>query len=163
MATLGPSESTLRRWVVTSLALTTRAVAALGDDGPDVPAPRLDRVKVVGEALLLLRATSAATTGHDDLAAAWRRLYDVTAPLARPETLAVALCVDPSHALEHAFSHVQLSALGDEDPPLDALLDQALAEAACGPEPNVVAALHRAWLHALHDGTPAPAAIRPLL
>ena len=140
----------LRGWVSASLALTRRAVAALSDAGPDVPAPALDTEKVVGEALLLLR-TSRVDGMREP---AWRGLYDDVQPFARPEPLPASLCLDPARALDSAFAHIQLSALGNGDAELDQLLELALAEPACGPEPSVIAALHREWLRALRAGDP---------
>ncbi len=150
---LVPVAAQLRDWAASGLAMTARAVAALEDEGPDVAAPALDAHKVVGEALLLLRAT-AGPGGVGRSAVEWQRLLALTAPLSRPETLPTALCLDPGRALETAFCHVQLSALGDSDPRVDRLLDLARAEPACGPEPYVVGALHRVWLHGVHTGRP---------
>jgi hypothetical protein len=161
MSTSGPSAVLLRDWVTGSLRLTARTVAALSDDGPDVPAPRLEPDKVVGEALLLLRATADVGAGRAD--PDWRRLYAAAAPLARPASVPAAICCDPAHALEAAFCHLQLSALGDTDPGIDLLLDLALAEPDCGPEPYVVTALHRAWLRGLCDEGPDLAGVAALL
>ena len=161
MATSGPSAHLLRDWVTGSLVLTGRAVAALSHNGPDVAAPPLDADKVVGEALLLLRATASVGAGEHD--PAWRRLYLAVEPLARPDSLAAALCLDPATALESAFGHIQLSALGNRDPGLDLLLELALAEPGCGPEQYVVGALHRAWLRGVHLGCPDLPEVESLL
>ena len=150
MTTSGPSEQLLRGWVSVSLALTRRAVATLPEDGPDVPAPALDAEKVVGEALLLLRTARVAGTSEP----AWRMLYDDVLPLARPESLPASLCLDPARALDSAFAHIQLSALGNGDAELDLLLELALAEPACGPEQSVIAALHQEWLQRLRTSDP---------
>jgi hypothetical protein len=81
-------------------------------------------------------------------------LYDAVAPLARPESLGAALCREPALALETAFAHLQLSALGDRDSGVDVLLELALTEPGCGPEPYVVAAVHREWLRGLRSEGP---------
>jgi hypothetical protein len=120
--------------VAGSLALTRRAVLAIESDG-------LDAEKVVGEALLLLRATrSHAETDS------WQDLYAATSPLARPHSLAASLCRDPDRAPELAFAHVMLTDLGHADPGIDLLLDLALADEPTGPTPYVVPALQRQWL-----------------
>ena len=152
MTTSGPSAQMLRGWVTGGIALTRRAVAALSDDGPDVPAPALDTEKVVGEALLLLR--NSAGVGDFLRDPAWRRLYDDVTPLARPESLPASLCLEPALALDSAFAHIQLSALGNRDAELDLLLELAFAEPACGPEQSVVAALHQEWLRGVRSGEP---------
>ncbi len=164
MGRSGPSALRLQEWVTSSLTLTTRAILALSEAaeaGPDVPAPPLDPDKVVGEALLLLRATADVGAGRRN--PAWRRLHAAAAPLARPESLPVVVCRDPAQALEVAFCHVQLSALGDTDPTLDVLLELALAEPDVGPEPYGVGALHRAWRSGVHSGSPDLAGIETLL
>ena len=164
MGTSSPSDLSgqlLRDWVTGSLVLTVRAVAALPHDGPDVPAPPLDTDKVVGEALLLLRA--AARVGAREHDPAWRRLYGVVAPLARPDSLRAALCLDPQHALENAFTHIQLSDLGDHDSGLDLMLELALTEPACGPDAYVVSALHREWLRGVHTRRPDQPVLDALL
>ena len=99
-----PPGGDLHGVVAGCLALTHQAVRALGTT------PGLDAEKVVGEALLLLRAT-----GRDAHTQTWQDLYAVTAPLARPHTLAASLCRDPSRAAELAFGHVMLTDLGHPD------------------------------------------------
>ena len=142
-----PPAGDLHSVVAGSLELTLDAVRTL-ETTPDL----LDPTKVVGEALLLLRATrtAAATT------APWRHLYAVTAPLARPADLAALLCRNPGRALELAFAHIQLSDLGDVDPALDALLDLALTDEPTGPAPHVVPELQRQWLRDVRRGAPDP-------
>jgi hypothetical protein len=153
VTTSGPSPRALHQWLTGSLALTRRAVAALADDGPDVPVAPLDPEKVVGEALLLLRSAARVISGTEGLEV-WQDLYDAVAPLVRPESLGASLCREPATALETAFSHIQLSALGDRDAGVDLLLDLALTEPACGPEPYVVAALHRVGWRGLREDAP---------
>jgi hypothetical protein len=172
VSTSGPStDAALLGFVAGSLVLTARAVAAL-DEGPVPLANRpgsdhtdpgpLSSDKVVGEALLLLRTTAGAA---DDflVGRAWRQLYDRVTPLARPETMAVSLCLDPANALENAFPHIQLSALGHGDRGLDLLLDLALAEPACGPDPYVVPELQRQWLRELRRESPDLLLVEDLL
>jgi hypothetical protein len=150
---LPPTGDELRAVVTSSLALTAEAVRSL-DSHPDL----LDDEKLVGESLLLLRATR--TEAHTT---EWQALYAATAPRARPADLAPRICRDPSRALELAFTHVQLSDLGDHDPAIDAVLDLALAEEATGPTPYVVPELQRQWLRDLRRPETDETAWRRLL
>jgi hypothetical protein len=140
-----PPAGYLESVVAGSLELTLDAVRSL-ETAPGL----LDATKVVGEALLLLRATRAAAQDHDE----WQRLYDATAPHARPADLAVRMCRDPGRALELAFAHIHLSDLGDPDPALDAVLDLALTDEPTGPAPYVVPELQRQWLRDVRRGAP---------
>lgn len=135
-----PPVGDLHGVVAGSLALTRRAIGAIESDA-------LDAEKVVGEALLLLRATRSVLADRE-----WQDLYAATAPLARPHTLGASLCRDPARAPELAFAHVMLADLGDPEPGLDLLLDLALADEATGPTPYVVAALQRRWLIDVRGG-----------
>jgi hypothetical protein len=137
-----PPVGDLHGVVAGCLALTHRAVRAL-----EITAG-LDAEKVVGEALLLLRATR-----RDAHTQRWHDLYAATAPLARPHTLAASLCRDPSRAAELAFGHVMLTDLGHPDAKLDLLLDLALADEPTGPTPYVVPALQRQWLLDVRSNT----------
>ena len=150
---LPPTGDELRAVVASSLALTAEAVGSL-DSHPSL----LDPEKLLGEALLLLRATRTEAQTTE-----WQTLYGATAPGARPADLAPRICRDPSRTLELAFSHVQLSDLGDHDPAIDAVLDLALAEEATGPTPYVVPELQRQWLRDLRREQPDETAWRRLL
>jgi hypothetical protein len=149
-----PPAGYLESVVAGSLELTLDAVRSL-ETAPGL----LDAPKVVGEALLLLRATRAAAQDHDE----WQRLYDATAPHARPADLAVRMCRDPGRALELAFAHIHLSDLGDPDPALDAVLDLALSDEPTGPAPYVVPELQRQWLRDVRREQPDETAWRRLL
>jgi hypothetical protein len=150
---LPPTGDELRAVVTSSLALTAEAVGSL-DAYPGL----LDPEKLVGEALLLLRATRTEADTSE-----WQTLYDATAPRARAAVLAPRICRDPGRALELAFTHVQLSDLGDRDPAVDVLLDLALAEEATGPGPYVVTELQRPWLRDVRREQPDETAWRRLL
>ncbi|MEO6511536.1 MAG: hypothetical protein ABIO16_11130 [Nocardioides sp.] len=154
MRRIPPPAGDLRSVVAGSLELTLDTVRAL-ETTPDL----LDATKVVGEALLLLRATR--TVAQDS--AGWRHLYDATTPHARPADLAMRVCRDPARALETAFAHIQLTDLGDPDPALDAPLDLALSDEPTGPAPYVVPELQRQWLRDVRRGAPDPIARDRLL
>jgi hypothetical protein len=149
-----PPAGDLHSVVAGSLELTLDAVVAL-EKTPDL----LDATKVVGEALLLLRATRTAA----GRTTAWRRLYAATAPHARPADLPARLCRDPGQALELAFGHIQLSDLGDLGPNVDAVLGLALTDEPTGPAPYVVPELQRQWLRDVRRGAPDPVARDRLL
>jgi hypothetical protein len=151
-----PTTAELRALVADSLAMSERAVRALADHAgqhPHADPGPLQEEKVVGEALLLLRATAATLEDHE-VSEPWESLYDAVSVLARPAELAASLVLDPERALEHAFAHIQLSALGNTDAAIDGLLDLALGEPTCGPEPSVVPELQRQWLLGLRRGRP---------
>ena len=153
------------RWCARAVDSVTGAapdLAASSERGPGTepttdPGP-LHLDKVVGEAALLLRA-SAPVVGHPSARAAWDALLASLVGPARPDALAASLCLDPGRALETAFAHIQLGALGETDARIDELLDLALLEPDCGPDRPVVGELQRQWLVGLRsDGHHLPGA-----
>lgn len=150
----------LRRTTIVVRALDQDDEAPVGD--PTDPAwrvaPPLQRDKVLGEAALLLRA-SRTHGHHDDVAPAWDDLAQATAAAYDPTALVSALCISPAGSWDHAFTHLQLRALGLVGGDLDPLLAAALP-AASDPGRELLPSfrLERHWLASIWDGDSSPRA-----
>ena len=112
----------LHDWVSVSLALTRRAVAALSDAGPDVPAPpSTPRRSSARRSCCCGRPRGRSPARPEPRVATRCTTTCCRSPV--PSRCPLRLCLDPARALESAFAHIQLSALGNGDAELDLLLD----------------------------------------
>jgi hypothetical protein len=132
------------------------AVNHFADSAPEDPAtakPGFHRQKVVGEAALLLLAASRCR-GRPAVVAQAARIARRLVPLARSESVAVRVCLEPGLALEHALAHLCLSRMGFADARFDANLRAALASGlAEGVERSPYRRLEQRWLlNAMGEG-----------
>jgi hypothetical protein len=141
-----------------ALDLAERALCALSGDGPPSP---LEAVadKVVAETAMLLLCASRVRDADQRLGHAVDRVASLLVGLARREAVLAAICLDPGQARDHSFAHCVLSALGLEDPGVDALLAASLDMGAMvGPERLPHRRLEQEWLARVwNGGTPVPA------
>ena len=117
----------------------------------------LVRAKVIAEAAMLLRC--AAFLGDTDAEMA-RAIHDLArrlVPAARGESLLVALCREPTLALDHAAAHIHLTGLGHPDASVDQMLAEiAQGEAFGGPERLPNHELEHHWLRQIWAGSGDP-------
>src|SRR4030095_234416 len=78
--------------------------------------------RVFAETAMLLYAVAPLSATHVEIGVAATSVAERLAPLSRGPDVQAALCLDPGRALDHAASHVLLSALGRADASFDALL-----------------------------------------
>ncbi len=103
-----------------------------GADGGPESGPRLSPEKIVTESALLLLAAYAACGGADCVAARGgirrrvHRLAESLSPLARSERTMLAMCVQPSMALDFAAAHIYLTRVGYPDLRFDKVLMEVL-------------------------------------
>ncbi len=109
--------------------------------------------KVVAEATMLLRV--AAYLGETDatIAPIIDELAHQLAPHARGKSLMVAMCREPTLALDHAAAHIHLRDLGYKDEQIDRLLHEILkCERLGGAERLPNHDLERRWLKHIWSG-----------
>ncbi len=82
--------------------------------------------KVVAETAMLLYAVAHLRATRREVDSAVGSLAERLIPLARSADVQAALCMDPSHSLDLAMSHVLLDNLGHRDSPFDELLKVSL-------------------------------------
>jgi hypothetical protein len=139
-----------------ALDIASRAVDALGEEGYAETGHEEDRIrpeKVVAETALLLLAAYVASGGADCVAARGgirRRVHQLAeklAPIARSERMMLAVCLQPSLALDFAAAHIYLTRIGYPDLRFDRILHETLWSA---PRPAKERTPHRAleqeWL-----------------
>lgn len=118
------AEADLEDRLCRALDVAARAVDALGVDGyleSDREEDRIQPEKVVTETALLLLAAYVASGGADCVAARGgirRRVHQLAeklSPIARSERTMLAMCVQPSLALDFAAAHIYLTRMGYPD------------------------------------------------
>lgn len=127
------------------IAFTTEVVDALPAE-----LPGLLPDKVVAEAAMLAWAAAALCRDDRVASASHAALVRRLLPWARGEAVRAAVCLDPGRALDHAFAHLLLTALGRPDASFDRLLVASLAWQHAGPERLPHRRLEQGWLARLN-------------
>lgn len=138
--------SDLVRRVVRALDFASHAVR-------DLHGPLRD--KLVAETAMLLHCVAPIQPLDGRIRQAAGDIAAQLVPSARSERVLAAICMDPGHALDHAFAHILLSGLGHPDPAVDRLLADSLA-VGVGPERLPHRRLEQAWLLRVWRREPAP-------
>lgn len=110
----------------------------------------LQREKFVAETALLLYCAAPIATLDQRIFGTIEEITRDILPLARSDEVRAAICMDPGQALDHAFAHILLGAIGHRDAAMDELLVESLkAEAA--PERLPHRLLEQTWLRCLSN------------
>ena len=115
------------------------------DDNVCGPSP-LILEKVVAESTMLLQSAAPLRQTDHEIAFLIDELAPRLVPLARRESVLVALCRDPARALDKAAAHIHLSDLGYQDQAFDRLLAEILEDEDFGGERLPNHDLERRWL-----------------
>jgi hypothetical protein len=126
---------------------TSEVDKALGDIRP------LVMKKVVAEAAMLLRCAAAVRHVDGKISSTIDELAQRLTTPARGTRLLVALCLEPTLALDHAAAHIYLSDLGFRDPAVDRMLLEIFqGEVIGGPERLPMQELEHQWLRGIWLG-----------
>jgi hypothetical protein len=156
MSTRAPkwSRNDLERRLCHALDIAWRAVDRLAAEGYKDGAQPDNNVraeKVISETAVLLLA--ASNTKADEVQQRIHRVANKLAPYARNESMRLALCLEPSLALDFATAHLCLKRLGYADADFDRLLEQALQSQTAGGRERVPhRMLEQEWLRQLGPG-----------
>jgi hypothetical protein len=110
-------------------------------------------VKVIAEAAMFLRCVTFLRDVDDQIASKIDKLAQTLILPARGEQILAALCLEPTHALDHAAAHIHLSDIGYRDAAVDrVLIDIFRSELIGGPERLPNHELEHQWLRGIWLG-----------
>lgn len=150
------SRTDLINRVVRALDFARAATEPVLND-PRVSTMGLPQEKFVAETALLLYCVAPIAPLDPRIARAIDDLAQAILPHARSDENRGAICLDPGHALDHAFAHILLGSIGYRDAAMDALLAESLTFEAA-PERLPHRLLEQSWLRNICQRT---AGVRP--